>query len=513
MTYNIFGYENKMPENTFAELYNIMEYSFPEDERRDRDEQYDIAENSAFHALTAEENGAVIGFMTFWEIAECVYIEHFAISRERRGKGLGAEMIKRFCERFRGRRIVLEAEPPALGEIAARRVEFYRRLGFFLNDFPYQQPPYRKNGQPVELKIMSFSAPLSEEQFSEIKRLLYVNVYNIEDAVCSKINPQKDALTVCFGGDFWQNNESERAGIEIPLGKEFRWADRDWIIPSVFSCEEGLVVDFCMRVSTEKIRDFKEKWGIGEDCVLHEKFASEQLETIYYDNPMNLNFNAKIELNGQILHAKQSCSISFSPSPSERAEPEIMRIIEYYGLDKSFAWVVHRHAFPWQTASPEIRSLSVALEQEPERVSGTHFTVHDKNETVNFTHPVSGKKYTLTVLNLEQKSLRESDFGEENLAYPTHFTAMSYTISPQTDEKITVCDCAENEKPRAIGQVGGFSTVVVLGENTRENCRTACSALRFKPVEGDIEWKIAFDVKRFEDKNISLITDGMYDEK
>ena len=180
MMYNIFGNENKMPESTFAELYNIMEYSFPKDERRDRDEQRNIAENPAFRALTAEENGAVIGFMTFWVISDCIYIEHFAISRERRGKGLGAEMIKRFCERFCGRRIVLEAEPPALGEIAARRVEFYRRLGFFLNDFPYQQPPYRKDGQPVELKIMSFSEPLSEEQFSEITQLLYANVYNTD---------------------------------------------------------------------------------------------------------------------------------------------------------------------------------------------------------------------------------------------------------------------------------------------------------------------------------------------
>lgn len=179
MTYKIFGYDNKMPEKTFAELYDIMEYSFPKDERRDRDEQRKIAKKTAFGVMTAEENGAVIGFMTFWALSGCVYIEHFAIARELRGKGLGSEMIKRFCERFDGRRIVLEAEPPELNEIAARRVGFYNRLGFVLNGYSYRQPPYRKDGNPVELKIMSLGKPLSEDDFRDAKRLLYSDVYGV----------------------------------------------------------------------------------------------------------------------------------------------------------------------------------------------------------------------------------------------------------------------------------------------------------------------------------------------
>ena len=29
--------------------------------------------------------------------------------------------------------------------------------------------------------------------------------------------------------------------------------------------------------------------------------------------------------------------------------------------------------------------------------------------------------------------------------YPTHFTAMSYTLSPEPDSDISICDCAEGE--------------------------------------------------------------------
>lgn len=181
MTYNIFGNENKMSERIFSELYEIMEYSFPDDERRDREAQRKAAKNPAFGVMTASENGAVIGFITFWQLSGCVYIEHFAIARELRGKGLGAEMIKRFCERFYGRRIVLEAEPPSLSEIAARRVGFYNRLGFVLNGYFYLQPPYRNDGNPVELKIMSLGEPLSEDDFRDVKRLLYSDVYGVRE--------------------------------------------------------------------------------------------------------------------------------------------------------------------------------------------------------------------------------------------------------------------------------------------------------------------------------------------
>ena len=42
-------------------------------------------------------------------------------------------------------------------------------------------------------------------------------------------------------------------------------------------------------------------------------------------------------------------------------------------------------------------------------------------------HPVSGKKYTLTVQELEQQTISEKRYGSDRWFYPTHFTAMSYT--------------------------------------------------------------------------------------
>lgn len=169
-----------MPREIFEQLYSIMEYSFPKDERRDFDAQYEKLGNPAFYSAALMEDEKALGFLNFWQLSGYVYIEHFAISQELRGKGIGSELIRKICENFGNQQIILEAEPPELNEIAARRIEFYKRLGFIFNDFHYLQPPYRKGENPVKLKIMSIQ-PLSEDDFKEKIRILYREVYETDE--------------------------------------------------------------------------------------------------------------------------------------------------------------------------------------------------------------------------------------------------------------------------------------------------------------------------------------------
>lgn len=180
MQTTIFNLANPMPRGIFAQLYSIMEYSFPKDERRDFDEQFAQHSNPAYNSAVLTEDEKVLGFLNFWQLSGFVYLEHFAVSQELRGKGIGSGLIKQICERHGNQQIILEAEPPALNEIAARRIEFYKRLGFILNDYHYLQPPYRKGDSPVELKIMS-AKPLSEDDFEDKIRVLYREVYRTDE--------------------------------------------------------------------------------------------------------------------------------------------------------------------------------------------------------------------------------------------------------------------------------------------------------------------------------------------
>ena len=174
----LYSPEKPLSDELFSELYKILEYSFPKNERGDFDEQLAKSNCPEFRTMTLSENGKVLGFLNFWELSDFVYLEHFAVAKELRGKGLGSELIRQLCAICTGKTIVLEAEPPALNEFSARRIEFYRRLGFHTNPFPYKQPPYRAGGEPVELVIMSRPMPLSEDDFTKKIREIYRKVYD-----------------------------------------------------------------------------------------------------------------------------------------------------------------------------------------------------------------------------------------------------------------------------------------------------------------------------------------------
>ncbi len=172
----IYSTENPMPGEVFLKQFAILESSFPRGERRDFDKQRAVLQNPKFRSLTLADGDEVLGFLNYWELEGFTYIEHFAVLHKLRGQGLGSEMIRHICKSC-AQPIILEVEPPAQSEIAARRVGFYNRQGLLLNDYYYEQPPYRKGEKSVELKIMSFPDPLSKADFDEKVRILYRNVY------------------------------------------------------------------------------------------------------------------------------------------------------------------------------------------------------------------------------------------------------------------------------------------------------------------------------------------------
>lgn len=101
---------------------------------------------------------------------------------------------------------------------------------------------------------------------------------------------------------------------------------------------------------------------------------------------------------------------------------------------------------------PEIKSLSLTMKQQPIRVPGPHFRVHAPGDTFAFTHLVSGKEYVLTVQELEQQTLPKNSFASDCFCYPTHYTAMAYSLSPEPDEHIMINDCGKSDRPLEIGQ-------------------------------------------------------------
>ena len=74
--------------------------------------------------------------------------------------------------------IFLEVELPE-NDTSIRRIEFYERLGFYLNDFYYLQPPMQKQHDCLQLKVMSYPESINQEEFINFKDRVYREVYKI----------------------------------------------------------------------------------------------------------------------------------------------------------------------------------------------------------------------------------------------------------------------------------------------------------------------------------------------
>ena len=176
----VYSKKNPMSRELFSRVFEILEYSFPKSERRGFEEHLSEFQRPAFRSMVLEDS-AVLGFMNYWELNGFLYLEHFAVAKEMRGKGLGALLMDELKKIADKQPIILEAEPPDQSDIAARRVRFYERLRFTLNKYNYFQPPYSSGESPLPLSIMSYPNALSRDEFLKICNELYRGAYEVPE--------------------------------------------------------------------------------------------------------------------------------------------------------------------------------------------------------------------------------------------------------------------------------------------------------------------------------------------
>lgn len=153
--------------------------SFPECERRPWQSVGELtAAGSPYFSMNVirDDEGVFAGFISLWKLPDALYVEHFAIDRERRGSGIGSKVIAEIVNRAGNVPVVLEVELPDDSPEAPRRIEFYQRNGFMAMDqFPYYQPPYTPELESVPMMLMT-SSPLPDPERFVI--MLHTLVYN-----------------------------------------------------------------------------------------------------------------------------------------------------------------------------------------------------------------------------------------------------------------------------------------------------------------------------------------------
>lgn len=84
-----------MNEEEFSQVFQIMTASFPKDERRDEQGQRRLLQEKEYEILVCRQEGRVVAFFAVWNMEPMLYIEHFAVTQEKRGSGLGRKTAAR----------------------------------------------------------------------------------------------------------------------------------------------------------------------------------------------------------------------------------------------------------------------------------------------------------------------------------------------------------------------------------------------------------------------------------
>ncbi len=396
----------------------------------------------------------------------------------------------------------------------------------FLKEYP---PSDEQKAILSELAEKMNLTPL-EQPWQYIKEVQsnfdYSKIKYTEDLYDLDMNPDMPTpeWKVWFEGGFWTNGKGHgHAGKEIPVGKHFEWANHDWIIPSMYSCSKGLVIDFCMKINPAEIESFMEKWDLNIENEAYKTFSTEEKMQLEQENPLSFDFSTILYLNRKELHQTHGYGLTWNPCvPSGYVRDiEAAQALEHYGLDADFGWIIRRFCYPWATKKkPEMKILSLSLIQQKMPVPGPHFQVKVQGDTFRFVCPIDKGEYTLTVQEYEPQILKMRD---DEWEYPTHHYVMSYTITPElADGIMTITDCADSDRPiqkqqnpyypvavssasvAVIGGADGPTAIIFGGSSTQGKLRAACSSLHFDSVK-DVEWRMIFHQKQFDDFLLKII--------
>ena len=119
-----------------------------------------------------------IGVCLCWILEEFLYIEYFAIEKKCRCLGYGSAALKKLMNMYDN--IILEVVPENTNNLAYRRVNWYRSLGFYLYNDTYPYPYFLDNGEVtfIDFRLMS-SNELTSYEYKKIVNLLHKDIYNL----------------------------------------------------------------------------------------------------------------------------------------------------------------------------------------------------------------------------------------------------------------------------------------------------------------------------------------------
>ncbi len=159
-----------------SRIFFAYEKTFPEDERRSKDQFLALLENPDCFIFGVHHEENLVGYLILWEFENFHFLEHFEVFEEFRNLKLGSVILTHLKEKFGN--ILLESEPSSLNEMAERRINFYLRNGFSILSEDYIQPSYGEGKNSLELFLMS---NFPSDDLKKLESDLHSKVYQFQN--------------------------------------------------------------------------------------------------------------------------------------------------------------------------------------------------------------------------------------------------------------------------------------------------------------------------------------------
>lgn len=319
---------------------------------------------------------------------------------------------------------------------------------------------------------------------------------------------------------------------EHAVNQTVSWCGGTWKILSVYTCERGIVIDYCKQTDPAELAAFVQKFHAAG---LEGDFDEEVFERLQLENPSVPNAMLDVSRGEIRLCSQGSSTVHYMPenpeSDDDEAEndPVALACMEHYGLDNCCAYHISRAHFLWDDGHiGDLSGLTVRFYEMDAHVPGEHFTLTGGKQDIPLVHPVSGKKFTLHIDHTESNELPKEHLEQMNsirgddepeMLYPTHFETVYYAVEPETGgDQLCLRACAKGDAPiikghgekaassvAVIGGASGPTSIFVAGKVKSElHLRSICSPLFFEPTPVR-EWYAAYYVKQRPDLCVDLI--------
>lgn len=330
---------------------------------------------------------------------------------------------------------------------------------------------------------------------------------------------------VYFEYGFGGKKPRHRPGREITLGKTFTWGKEEWLVPAMYCCSEGVVLDLLKKVPLEALERFAEKWGLEENGEPRRELPPAEQDAMEAENPMEERFRAEVTVNGRRLQQSTGYGVCWVPGLPESArwDGEAEQVVAHYGLERDCGWVIWRVCCPWNGGKLKPETVELTMTAEKEAVDGGTFTA-EPGKTVPLTDPRTGLNHTLRVLSLTMETMDRSLLPPVGMEFPTEYAEMQYTLEPPLPVgDFVLADAVPGDEARAckvengltaqesvcIGIIGGADgpTAVFVsgkGDEAGEDVRAAYSSLHYKPVE-TVTWRARFMARPKEAVTVTLM--------